>query len=415
MTTPKPEGPPLWRYALITGMVLLTIGVAYLAIQAIGVLVLIFLSFLLAAGLEPLVSLLTRRRVRRGLAVAIVCVTLTLAVTGLVFVGLLPAIRQFGELIEAVPDVLTRLGDELSDENSPLGKYLREDEVQEGLKKGMSNLPTVLGTSFGVLFGVISKIGAGLFSVLTVAALTVYFMLALPRIVDGVASLLGNPEWANVMREALGKVGGYVSGQIVICAAAGGCAYVFFLIAGVPYPALLALGVAALDLVPQVGATLGAILGVGMALTVSLPTTIATVVFFSAYQLFENYLLAPRVFATATSLTPLSAFAAALIGGAAAGLVGAVAALPVAAAGQVVVRYVFASRFPKKLLTSTPRGGTMSPCDYPSCRPSPPCWPRRPPASRRKGTATNPSGTGSARSCSATATRSRSAAATSGR
>ncbi|GIG69554.1 AI-2E family transporter [Phytomonospora endophytica] len=348
MTTTKPTQTPLWRFALITGVVLLTAGVAYLAVQAIGVLVLIFLSFLLAAGLEPLVAWLTRRRVRRGLAVAIVCVSLVVAVAGLTVVGLLPAVRQFGELIDAVPEVLARLGDELSDENSPVGRYLREDQVQEGLKKGLSNLPSVLGTSFGVLFGVLGKIGTGLFSVLTVAALTVYFMLALPRIVDGAAALLGDRERASVMREALGKIGGYVSGQIVVCAAAGGFAYVFFLIAGVPYPALLALGVAALDLVPQVGATLGAILGVGMALTVGLSTALATIAFFAAYQLFENYLLAPRVFAKATSLTPLSAFAAALVGGAAAGLVGAIAALPVAAAGQVVVRYVFASRFEKK-------------------------------------------------------------------
>ncbi|WP_285664275.1 AI-2E family transporter [Actinorhabdospora filicis] len=340
--------PPFWRYAVITAIVLLTGGVAYLAVQAIGVLILIFLSFLLAAGLEPLVSLFTRHGMRRGLAVTIVCVSLTVIVLGLAAVGLAPAVRQFAQLLESLPDTLTKLGDQVSDENNAIGQFVRREDVQEGLKKALTALPDALSSSFGFLIGLLGKIGAGVFSVMTIAALTVYFMMALPRIVDGVARLLGNPEWAGVMREALGKIGGYVSGQIVICAAAGGCAYVFFLVARVPYPALLALGVAALDLVPQVGATLGAILGVGMALTVSLTTAIATVAFFCAYQLFENYLLAPRVFATATSLTPLSAFAAALVGGAAAGLVGAVAALPVTAALQVVVRYVFASRFAPK-------------------------------------------------------------------
>lgn len=340
--------PPFWRYAVITGIVLLTAGVAYLAVQALGVLILIFLSFLLAAGLEPLVALMTRRGMRRGLAVTIVCLTLTVAVLGLAAIGLAPAVRQFAQLLESLPETITKVGDQLSDENNAIGKFVRREDVQQGLKKALTALPDALSSSFGFLIGLLGKIGAGVFSVMTIAALTVYFMMALPRIVDGSARLLGNPEWAGVMREALGKIGGYVSGQIVICAAAGGCAYIFFLIAGVPYPALLALGVAALDLVPQVGATLGAILGVGMALTESVTKALITLAFFCAYQLFENYILAPRVFATAVSLTPLSAFAAALIGGAAAGLVGAVAALPVTAALQVVVRYVFASRFAPK-------------------------------------------------------------------
>lgn len=340
----QPNGTPLWRYAAITGVVLVTIGVAQLVVQARAVLVLIFLSFLLAAGLEPAVKWLTRRKIRRGAAVAIVCLSLTALVTGMVIVGVLPAVRQFWQLVDAAPGVVQDLARQVGDEDSTIGRYLARPEVQQALQKSLSSLPGILTSSVGVLFGLLAKIAGGIFSGLTIAALTVYFMLALPRIVDGAAALLGNREWAAVMNEALGKIGGYVTGQLIICATAGVTAYVFFLIAGVPYPALLAIGVAALDLVPQVGATLGAVLGVAMALTVSVSVAVVTLIFFVAYQQFENYLLAPRVFARATALSPLAAFAAALIGGAAAGLVGAVAALPVAAALQVVIRYVFASR-----------------------------------------------------------------------
>jgi predicted PurR-regulated permease PerM len=336
--------PSLGRVAAITGVVLLTVGVAYLAVQARGVLVLIFLSFLLAAGLEPAVNLLTRRNIRRGFAVAIVCVSLTLLVTGLMIAGLIPAIRQFNQLVDAAPQAIEDLSRQIGDENSTIGGYLAREDVQQAWQKALSALPGILTSSIGALFGLLAKLAGTLFSVLTIAALTVYFMLALPRLINSAAALLGNPERAAVMHEALGKIGGYVTGQIIICAAAGGTAYIFFLVAGVPYPALLAIGVATLDLVPQVGATLGAVLGVAMALTVSVALAVVTLAFFVAYQQFENYLLAPRVFARATSLSPLAAFTAALIGGAAAGLVGAIAALPIAAALQVVIRYAFGNR-----------------------------------------------------------------------
>ncbi|GAA4919305.1 putative PurR-regulated permease PerM [Stackebrandtia albiflava] len=339
--------PPLWRYALITAVVLAVIAVAQLIVQARAVLVLLFLSFLLAAGLEPLVAWLVRHGVRRGVAVALVCVTGTAVVAGAIVVGVRPAVAQFGQLVSSAPRVMNEIAAELGDTDSTLGRYLSEADVQQAWQSAMSKLPDVLLSSAGAIVGILGSIAGALFSVLTVAALTVYFMLALPRIVDNVAIVLGEPERADVLRRALRKVGGYVTGQIVICGCAGTAAYVFFLIAGIPYSAVLAIGVAALDLVPQVGATLGAVLGVGMALTVSVPLAVITLAFFLAYQGFENFLLAPRVFAQATALSPLAAFSAALVGGAAAGLVGAVAALPVTAALQVVVRHWAGRRFPE--------------------------------------------------------------------
>ncbi|GAA3520274.1 AI-2E family transporter [Actinocatenispora rupis] len=350
MTPPPPEphrglrGWP-WRYATITAVVLLTIGVAALVVQARAVLVLIFLSFLLAAGLDPLVRWVQRLVRRRGFAVLVVCVGLTAAVVGMAVVALIPAVRQFGQFVDSLPAIVERFAHDVGDRSTALGRYLSDPRIQSAVQNGLGKLPELLTSGVGALFGLLSKLFGLVFSVLTIAALTVYFMLALPRIVANIGTLLGSAEKAAVLDEALGKVGGYITGQLVICLAAGGSAYVFFLIVGVPYPALIALGVAVLDLVPQVGATLGAILGALMALSVSLGVALGTVAFFVAYQQVENYLLAPRILAQATALSPLSAFIAALIGGAAGGLVGAVAALPVAAALQVVIRYAFRDRF----------------------------------------------------------------------
>ncbi|HEY3504719.1 MAG TPA: AI-2E family transporter [Actinocatenispora sp.] len=357
-----------WRYAIVTAVVLVTVGVAGLVVRARAVLVLIFLAFLLAAGLDPLVRWVQRLVRRRGLAVLVVCVGLLAVVVGLSVVAFIPAARQFGEFVHALPGIVDRIGHDLGDRNTALGRYLSDPRVQSAAQSALGKLPDLLSSGVGALFGLLTKLLGALFSVLTVGALTVYFMLALPRIVANIGTLLGSPEKAAVLDEALGKIGGYVTGQLVICLAAGGSAYVFFLVVGVPYSALVAIGVAVLDLVPQIGATLGAVLGALMALSVSLGVALGTVAFFVAYQQLENYVLAPRILARATALSPLSAFIAALVGGAAAGLVGAVAALPVTAALQVVVRYAFRGRFAAAAArTRAPEpSGTPRPPDSPT-------------------------------------------------
>ncbi|BCJ36220.1 AI-2E family transporter [Actinocatenispora thailandica] len=346
MTAPPARPVPLWRYAAITAIVLVTVGVAMLAVQARAILVLIFLSFLLAAGLDPLVRRLQRLVRRRGFAVAILVIGLILVLTGLSAGAFVPAARQFAAFVQAVPNLVQDIAHQVGSRDTRLGRYLSEPAVQQAIHDALGRLPALLSSGVGALFGLIGKIFGAVFSVLTVGALTVYFMLALPRIVATLGALLGSAERSAVLDEALAKIGGYITGQLVICVAAGASAYVFFLIVGVPYPALIALGVAILDLVPQIGASLGAVLGAAMALTVSIGVALGTIAFFIAYQQLENYVLAPRILARATALSPLTAFIAALIGGSAAGIVGAVAALPVTAALQVVVRHALRDRFP---------------------------------------------------------------------
>ena len=135
-----------------------------------------------------------------------------------------------------------------------------------------------------------------------------------------------------------------MTGQLTVCATAGVASYLFMQIAGVPYAALLAIVVALLDLVPQVGATLAAVACALSALTESFGLALATVAFFLIYQQFENVILAPRIFSKAVSLSITTVFVSVLLGSAVAGLLGAILALPVAAALKVVVQFIARSR-----------------------------------------------------------------------
>ena len=135
------------------------------------------------------------------------------------------------------------------------------------------------------------------------------------------------------------KVGAYMIGNIVVSIVAGLAAFAALTVLGVPFAVPLAFVVALFDLIPMIGATLGAVTCVLVALlaTSVWPTTVLVAASFVLYQQLENYLIAPRVMRGAIKLSPAAVLLAALIGGAALGLIGALIAIPVAAGVTVLL------------------------------------------------------------------------------
>jgi predicted PurR-regulated permease PerM len=308
-----------------------------LAYRIRGVLFSVFIAFFLAVGFDPFLQRLEKQGMRRGMAVLVWFLLLVLVLAGFVFIALRPALSQLKELVTQLPDLL----DKLQDRNSAIGQFLQQANARDQVQEFLTKVPGYLASSVDTVFGILGAVVGGIFKLFTILALTIYFMLALPRIVDFAEHALAHPERVEVMREALGKVGGYVTGQLTICVCAGISAYLFLSIAGVPYAAVLSITVAVLDAIPQIGAILGAIICTLVALTDSIGLASVTLAFLVAYQQFENYVLSPRVFSRAVNLSPVAVFIAILIGGSLAGAVGAVTALPIAAALKTVFGYVF--------------------------------------------------------------------------
>jgi predicted PurR-regulated permease PerM len=321
------------RYAFGAALVI----VATLAVwQLRAVLLSILLGLLLAAGFDPLVTRLERRGIRRVPAALGFLAALLLLVTGFVVLSLAPAAAQLATLVSQLPDYLARL----AQSNRQVAEALDRFDVAANLESIISRLPAVLGAGLGILSGLVGAF----FTAFTTLALTAYFLIALPRIRVTAAAVLRHPQRVAVFSEALEKVGGYLTGQVLISTGAGVAAFIALSVIGAPYVALLALVVAFLSLIPQVGASLGAAVAVVVTLTVSLPKAVAALVFFVIYQLVENYVIAPRVFAHTVSLSPLAAFVSVLVGAGLAGLIGAIFALPVAAMLKTVFAYVFRER-----------------------------------------------------------------------
>jgi predicted PurR-regulated permease PerM len=304
------------------------------------VLVLILVAAFLAVGLDPLVTWLTDRGLRRGHAVLVVVVLVLLVLAGFVAAIAPPIASQTTQLVHQGPSYVQRL-----DRNPTIARfdahYHVVRKVQERAQKGFSI------SALGGVFGVGKAILSALASLLTVVILTMYFLANLPGIKGIVYRAVPRTRRARVgllADEMLARVGGYVLGNLATSLVAGTTSFVWLVAWGIPYPVALAVFVAVTDLIPLIGATVGAIIVSVVALFHGLVPGIATIVFFLIYQQFENYILQPRVMRRTVDVAPLVTVLSALVGAALLGILGALIAVPFAAAIQLLVTEVLYPR-----------------------------------------------------------------------
>lgn len=331
---------PFFVGAVATAGVALTYGIIRLFLSAGSVFLLIGLALFLAVGMEPVVSWLVKHKWPRWLGV-VAMVLLILGAFGGFLAAAIPAIiTQVGQLVASIPTYLQ----ELKNHNSFLGSLNDKFQIQTKLTSLLSS------SSSTVASGVLSA-GVAVFSAfadtLIVLVLTVYFLADMPRLRRLGYRLVPHsrrPRAILIGDEILAKVGGYVLGNVIVSLVAGALTFGWLLIFGVPYPLLLAIMVALLDLVPVVGSTVAGIIVTLVALTVSLPICLATIGFFILYRFGEDYFLVPRIIGRAVEVPALVTVVAVLIGGALLGIIGALVAIPVAAALLLLAREVLFPR-----------------------------------------------------------------------
>ena len=338
-------GRPLARSPFLLGLtaglgLLLAYSAFLLVRDAVSILILIFIALFLAVGLNPAVVRLQRLGLPRGLAVTAVGLGIVLLLCGVLIALVPPLVTQTSALVANLPEYL----DELR-----RSQVVRDLDAQYDIVGRLQSAATAdnLGRVAGGVLGGAQAVFGAMFNVLTVIVLTVYFMAGFDRLRLGAYRLVPASRRQRVQAigdEILTKVGAYMAGALAIAIIAGGSTLVFLLIAGVAYPFALAVVVAVCDLIPQVGATIGAIVVSLVGFVTSLPVGLACVVFFIAYQQIENFVIYPRVMRRAVKVTDLAAIIAALLGIALLGVVGALIAIPAVAAIQLVAREVVLPR-----------------------------------------------------------------------
>jgi len=318
-------------------------GLIELVLKSRSVLILVFLAFFIAAGLDPLVGMLVRRGLPRWTAVLIVIIGVLAVVGGFLAAAIPPLAGEATSLSHQVPHYLQ----DLQDRNSQLGKLNMKYHVQDRLTK---LLTSGSGSMVGGVIGAGALVIGTVSEILAIGVLSIYFLIGLPQIKLFFYRLIPHsrrPRAILIGDEIFAKVGGYMLGSFITAVIAGVGTYIWLLAWGVPYPLLLGTFVALLDLIPVIGSTVGGIVVSLVALTVSLPVALATLGFYIFYRLAEDYLIVPRIQGRTVEIPALVSLIAVLIGGVLLGIVGVLVAIPVAAAIRLLLKEVAFPRLDK--------------------------------------------------------------------
>lgn len=344
---------PRYWFQIAAGVIGIVVSVLlFLKLQ--GVFLVVIASFVLALGLQPAVDWLMERGLVRWQAMGVVLVAGALGAAA-VLLALIPVLlSQLDEIIAAVPAFL----DDIRAGGGPLATLVDRFDWEMIIDDGGA----------GILPAVSGMAGA-LFNAVTVLILTPYFAYAFPSIKRFLLRLLrreDRPEFLRMVNESVDKISGYIAGNLTVSVIATAISFAAFWLMELPFPLALALWVGITDLIPVVGAFLGAAPAVALAAGESTGLVVAVVIFIVVYQQVENYVIAPRVMKRAVDLSPPTVILALMIGGSLAGALGALLALPIAALVKIVVTdYVIVKRV-EDVRTAALNGDRSTPRRRPS-------------------------------------------------
>lgn len=321
--------------------VALAYGLVHALITIRSVLVLLLIAAFLAVGLNPAVEFFQRRGLRRGRAVAVVLVLVLLVFAGVLYAIVPPIVEQSQQFATQAPQYLKDL-----ERNRTVASLDRRFHFLKQLTATVKS-PATVNQAFGGVLGVGKVVFSAVFSTLTVLTLMLYFMSSLPTMKHSALRALPRSRRARVgllLDDILERIGSYVAGCLTIAACAGALTFVVLEVTGVPYPLALTLVVVVTDLVPVIGATIGAVAVTLAAFTVSVPVGVGVGLYYLAYQQVENFLIYPRVMQRSVDVSPAATIVAVLVGGSLLGVLGALLAIPIAAAVQLVMLEVIIPR-----------------------------------------------------------------------
>jgi predicted PurR-regulated permease PerM len=295
-------------------------------------------ALFLALALNPAVEFFQRRGLkRRGISAAVTFLLALAAIITLFSLFVPTLVNEARGFADALPGYINDVSAGRGQLGRLADKYEIEARVREAVNNGGAEKALgISGTALAVTKGVLTFVVA----VVTITFMTFFMLLEGPAWMERFYSLLpegSRGRWEKVGHQIYRTIGGYVTGNLLISVIAGITSTLILLILGVPYAVALGLLVAILDLIPLAGATLAAIIVTTVAFLHSIPAGIIVLVFFVVYQQVENHVLQPLVYSRTVQLSPLAILISVLIGAKIAGVLGALAAIPVAGAIQVLL------------------------------------------------------------------------------
>ena len=330
----------------------LGVGLGLLIISSVvslqTIIVYIGAALFLSLGLDPAVSWLQKRGFPRWAAILTVVAAVVAILTAVVFAIVPIIVDQVSNLSKAIPDLVKAVNSAtfLADVQKQFPGLDVEAIVKSATDFLGGNLTTITSTLIQSGIAIIS----GLFGGLIILILTLYFTASLNSMKRGVYQLVPaskRERFADLSDQITTAVGRYVVGQGALAACNGVLSFIFLSIIGAPFPALLAVIAFLLSLIPLVGTITGSVI---IVLTCLIPgisstqTAIAAAIYYLIYMQVEAYVLSPHIMNRAVSVPGALVVIAALAGGSLLGLLGALIAIPVAAAALMIIKQVVIPR-----------------------------------------------------------------------
>jgi predicted PurR-regulated permease PerM len=326
---------------VVLGIILAATAIIAFLFLAWHVITWILIALFLSLALNPAVEFFQRRGLPRGVASVIVFLLALIGLGGLGALLIPPLVDQIEEFVAAVPDFV----EDLTAGRGPLGflqdEYQIVDKIRDAIEEqGAGGVLGITNATVAIARGVVSFV----VGVVTIAFLTIFMLLEGPKLLTRFRDSLPEhlkPRWDRVGGDIYRTVGGYVGGNLLISLIAGVGAAIVLFVVGSEYAIALAVVVAILDLIPLAGATLAAII-VSTVAFIELGWVRAVIVigFFVLYQQLENHILQPIIYGRTVQLSPLTVLIAILIGAELVGILGALAAIPVAGIIQAIGREI---------------------------------------------------------------------------
>lgn len=315
----------------ITSMTILKILAVVLVLMFVyaikDILILLLLSMVLAAALDPWVDWLKKRGLPRALSLVFIYVLLLSVFVLAIVLIIPPVIEQLGELYVSFP----RLVDQFSNTINSIEGFSLNYNLQENLLGFFGDMET--SRTLAGIFSTLGNFFGGLFGLFAILVMTFYMVIKEDNI-DKLVKLVSPEKYQgflnNLLKNISKKLGLWLRSQLLLGLIVGLAVYIGLSIMGVKYALLLGLLSAVTELIPYVGPFLGAVPGVLIAFTQAPFLGLGAVAIYLLVQFLENYLIVPRIMSKVTGVSPLLVIISLLIGAKLAGVVGALLAVPVA-------------------------------------------------------------------------------------
>jgi predicted PurR-regulated permease PerM len=351
------------RTLVVLGLVLVTLLILFLLRATTQVLTWIVIAAFFAVALHPAVNWVQRRVAfgRRWLATLLVFLVAFSIIAALVTLFVVPLIREGTQVVADFPKIV----EDARSGRGPVGGLIERFNLLQYAEDNSDRFREYASGLGAPTLALLRGAATSIAGIITIFVLAYLMVLEAPKIVDGFLALFDDRQAERIRRvghDCARTITGYITGNLLISIICGILTYAVLRIMGVPYAGLIALFVGLADLIPLVGATLGAVIATIAAFVESTTAGIVVIVFFVLYQQLENHLLQPLIFARTVKVNPLTVLIAILIAVEIAGILGALLAIPVAGIIQIIARDIWDTRR-GRLKTEPTVGENQTPVD----------------------------------------------------